>query len=114
MGAETWLLVWYCVTIANPACKKWDGATENLVASFSSEADCVSYAKMIARKVHTSLHFDLEYICRKGVPPEPYTPNRRPSLQTDTLLLNVGDKSTNIPFPSQVSLQGGEPRNRLV
>ena len=51
--------MWYCVTITNPACKKWDGTTEDLVTSFSSEADCVSYAKKIAHKVHTSLHFDL-------------------------------------------------------
>jgi hypothetical protein len=88
VGAETWLLMWYCVTITNPACKKWDGATERLIPSFSSEADCVSYAKKIERKVHTSLHFELEYVCRKGVSPEPYTPSRRPSFQTETLLLN--------------------------
>ena len=104
MGAETWLLIWYCVTITNPACKKWDGATEDLV-TFSSEADCVSYAKKIARKVHTSLHFDLEYVCRKGVPPEPYTPNRRPSFQTETLLWNDDGKSPNFPCPCQISLQ---------
>ena len=84
MGAETWLLIWYCVTTTNPACKKWDGTTENVVTSFSSEVDCVSYAKKIARKVHTSLHFDLQYICRKGRPPEPYSPNRGPSFQTET------------------------------
>jgi hypothetical protein len=54
VGVETWLLMWYCVTITNPACKEWDGATEKLVTSFSSEADCVSYAKKIARKVHTA------------------------------------------------------------
>jgi hypothetical protein len=88
--------MWYCVTITNPACKEWDGATEKLVASFSSEADCVAYAKKIARKVHTSLHFDLEYVCRKGVPPEPYAPGRRPSFQTETLLPNEDGKLTNI------------------
>jgi hypothetical protein len=95
VGPETWLLMWYCATITNPACKKWDGATEQLTPSFSSEADCFAYAKKIARKVHTSLHFDLEYVCRKGVPPEPYTPNRRPLIQTDTLLLNEGGTLTN-------------------
>jgi hypothetical protein len=99
VGPETWLLMWYCVTIANPACKKWDGATEQLTPSFSSEADCASYAKKIARKVHTSLHFDLEYVCRKGVPPEPYTPNRRPLIQTETLLLNEDGTLTNNSVP---------------
>ena len=72
MGPEAWLLTWYCATIMNPACMKWDGATEKLVTSFNSEAGCVSYATKIARKVHTSFKFDLEYVCRKGVPPEPY------------------------------------------
>jgi hypothetical protein len=88
MGQETWILIWYCVTTTNPACMKWDGATEKLVTSFNSQAVCISYAKEIARKVHSSLHFDIEYLCRKGVPPEPYTPNRHPSFQTETLQLN--------------------------
>jgi hypothetical protein len=48
--------------------------------------------KKIARKAHRSLHFDLVYIWRKGVPPEPYTPNRRPSFQTEMLLLNEDGK----------------------
>jgi hypothetical protein len=74
MGPEAWLLIWYCVTIANPACMKWDGATEKLVNSFNSETECVSHATKIVHKVHTSFHFDLEYICRKGVPPEQYRP----------------------------------------
>lgn len=86
MGQEVWLLLWYCVTTTNPACMKWDRTAE-AVTSFNSEAECASYAKKTARKVHSSLHFDLEYFCRKGVPPEPYTPNRRPSFQTETLLL---------------------------
>ena len=70
---EVWLLTWYCVSLAKPACMKWDGATEK-VALFKGEAECVVYAKKIAHKVHTSFHFDLEYICRKGIPPEPYQP----------------------------------------
>ena len=36
MGQEVWLLLWYCVTIANPACMKRDGTTEMLVTSFKS------------------------------------------------------------------------------
>jgi hypothetical protein len=87
VGQEAWLLLWYCVTTTNPACMKWDGTTESLVTSFSSETECDSYARKFALKVHSSLHFDLEYFCRKGVPPEPYAPNRPPSFQTDTLLL---------------------------
>src|SRR5580704_14992961 len=50
------------------------------------------YAKKIAREVHRSLHFDLVYVWRKGVPPKPYTPNRRPSFQTEMLLLNEDGK----------------------
>jgi len=53
---------------------KWDGATEKLVNSFNSETECVTHATKIVHKVHTSFHFDLEYICRKGVPPEQYRP----------------------------------------
>ena len=87
MGQEAWLLLWYCVTTTNLDCMKWDGTTEQSVTSFNSEAECASYAKKIERKVHSSLHFDLEYICRKGVSPEPYAPNRRPSFQTDTQLM---------------------------
>jgi hypothetical protein len=64
VGQEVWLLLWYCVTIANPACMKWDGTTEMLVTSFKSEGECASYAKTIARKIHSSLHFDLEYLGR--------------------------------------------------
>lgn len=89
MGPSAWILIWYCVTTTNPVCLKWDGTTEQSVISFNSEAECASYARKVARKVHSSLHFDLEYICRKGVPPEPYTPNRGPSLQTDTQLLRA-------------------------
>ena len=74
MGQAVWLLIWYCVTTTNSACMKWDRADEKLVTSFNSEAECVSYATKIVHKVHTSFHFDLEYICRKGVPPEPYRP----------------------------------------
>ena len=77
---------------------------ESLATSFSSEADCVSYAKKFAQKVHASLHFDLEYVCRKGVPPEPYNPNRGPSFQTETLLLNEDGKLT-IGYLSRPSLQ---------
>ena len=87
MAPEVWLLIWICVTTTNPGCMKWDGATEK-VTLFKSEAECVSYATKIVHKVHTSFHFDLEYICRKGVPPEPFTPNSRPQFQTETLLLN--------------------------
>jgi hypothetical protein len=83
VGQEAWLLLWYCVTITNPACMKWDGAFENLI-SFKSEAECVSYGTKLASKVHKSFNFKLEYICRKGVPLEPYSPNPRPSFQTET------------------------------
>jgi hypothetical protein len=62
---------------------KWDGTTEQSVTSFSREAECTSYAENIARKVHTSLHFDLEYFCRKGVPLE-QSPNPRSAFQTET------------------------------
>ena len=88
MGQEVWLLLWYCVTTTNSGCMKWDGTTEKSVTSFNSEAECVSYAEKFARKAHSSLHFDLEYFCRKGVPPEPYNPNRHPPIQTDTQLQN--------------------------
>jgi hypothetical protein len=66
--------MWYCVTTMNPSCLKWDGVTEQVVTSFNSEAECGSYAKKIATKVHASFHFDLKYVCRKGVRPEPYRP----------------------------------------
>jgi hypothetical protein len=72
VAPEAWILIWYCVTTTNPACMWWDGATEKFMVN--SEAECGSYAKKIATKVHASFHFDLEYICRKGVPPEPYRP----------------------------------------
>jgi hypothetical protein len=79
VAPEAWILMWYCVTTTNPDCMKWDRADEKLVTSFNSEAECVSYAKKIARKVHSSLHFDIEYLCRKGVPLEPDTP-KSPSV----------------------------------
>lgn len=60
MAPEAWLLTWFCVTTMNPACMKWDGVTEQVVTSFNSEAECVSYATKIARKVHTSFNFDLK------------------------------------------------------
>jgi hypothetical protein len=84
LGQDVWLLLWYCVTTTNPACMKWDGTTDMPVTSFNSEADCVSHAKQISRKVHSPLHFDLEYFCRKGVPIEPETPIRHASFQTET------------------------------
>ena len=52
MGQEVWLLLWYCVTTTNPACMKWD-TTAEAVTSFNSEAECASYAKKTARKVHS-------------------------------------------------------------
>ena len=74
VAPEAWLLTWFCVTIMNPSCMKWDGVTEQAVTSFNSEVECASYATKIARKVHTSFNFDLKYVCRKGVRPEPYRP----------------------------------------
>ena len=62
---------------------KWDGAFEDLV-SFKSEAECVSHGTKIAAKVHKSFNFKLEYICRKGTPLEPDSPNRRLSFQSET------------------------------
>ena len=62
---------------------KWDGAFENLV-SFKSEAECVSHGTKVANKVHKSLNFKLEYICRKGVPIEADTPIRHPIFQAET------------------------------
>ena len=66
MGQEVWLLLWYCVTTTNSGCMKWDGTTEKSVTSFNSEAECVSYAEKFARKVHSSLHFDLEYFAERA------------------------------------------------
>jgi hypothetical protein len=65
---------------------KWDGAFDNLV-SFRSEPECVSHGTKVANKFHNSFHFNLEYICRKGVPLEPDKPDtsiRRPSFQSET------------------------------
>src|SRR5258708_25342465 len=62
---------------------KWDGAFENLV-SLKSEAECVTHGTRVAKKVHKSFHFKLEYICRKGVPLEPDTSIRHPSFQSET------------------------------
>jgi hypothetical protein len=62
---------------------KWDGAFENLI-SLKSEAECVSHGTKVANKVRKSFNFKVEYICRKGVPLEPDTPNRRPLLQPET------------------------------